>query len=143
MKNVAAVSFGVVVVSVGVGVAGMSVVFSHKFAAGAKFHSNETGSALVKWNGLKLLLCRSTGLAWSTGKCVFSLSAVEAATVAKEILIFIHNARSTQTFCTQFSHFRVFISHESVHVCVSGARCSLLVCIAFFSTLLMSDTLSK
>lgn len=58
MKNVAAVSFGVVVVSVavtvGVGVAGMPVVFSHKFAAGAKFHSNETGSALVKWNGLKL-----------------------------------------------------------------------------------------
>lgn len=62
MKNVAAVSFGVVIV--GVGVAGMSVVFSHKFAAGAKFHSNETGSALVKWHGLKLLLCRSTGLAW-------------------------------------------------------------------------------
>lgn len=50
----AAVSFGVVVVSVAVGVAGMPVVFSHKFAAGAKFHSNETGSALVKWNGLKL-----------------------------------------------------------------------------------------
>lgn len=77
--------------------------------------------------------CCSVGrLAWPTGKCVFSLSAVEAATVAKEILILIQNARSTQTFCTQFSHFRVFVFHECVHMCVSGARCSLLVCVTFF-----------
>lgn len=47
MKNVAGLFDVVVGVSVGV------VDFSHKFATGAKFHSNETGSATVKWNGLK------------------------------------------------------------------------------------------
>lgn len=122
MKNVPAISFGVVV-----SVASRLLLvllecrlFSHINLPQAQNFTQMKPEARSS-SGMDSDYC-SVG----RRRSVFSLS-VEAATVAKEILIFTHNAQSTN-FALSFSHFRVFIYLMCVRMCVGvcvrlGALC--------------------